>query len=110
MHSALPEKCSLVGGIELDKPKGSSDDSPPMPLIEIAPNKFINTDHVVTVTYEPAKTGTKEASDGSDYNLPKKVKAATPSSIKVILSNGEKVERKGQEANLLLSALTGGKE
>jgi hypothetical protein len=68
-----------------------------MPLIEIAPNKFINTDQVVTVTYEPAKTGTKEVSDGSDYNLPKKVKAATPSFIKVILSNGDKIERKGSK-------------
>ena len=81
-----------------------------MPLIEIAPNNFINTDHVVTVAYEPAKTGTKEVSDGSDYNLPKKVKAATPSFIKVILSNGDKIERKGEEANILFAALTGGKE
>ncbi len=81
-----------------------------MPLIEIAPNKFINIDHVVTVAYEPAKTGTKEVTDGSDYNLPKKVKAATPSFIKVVLSNGDKIERKGEEANILFAVLTGGKE
>lgn len=87
-----------------------SDDIHPMPLIEIAPNKFINIDHVVTVAYEPAKTGTKEVTDGSDYNLPKKVKAATPSFIKVLLSNGDKIERKGEEANILFAVLTGGKE
>ena len=81
-----------------------------MPLIESAPNNFINSDHVVTVAYEPAKTGTKEVSDGSDYNLPKKVKAATPSFIRVILSNGDKIERKGEDANILLAALTDDKE
>jgi hypothetical protein len=43
-----------------------------MPLIDIAPNKFINTDHVVTVSYKPAETRTKEVTEGSDYNLPKK--------------------------------------
>ena len=105
-------KSSLVIGIEfvLDPLELGSDDVHPMPLIEIAPNNFINTDHVVTVAYKPAKTGTKEVSDGSDYNLPKKVKAATPSFIRVILSNGDKIERKGEDANILLAALTDGKE
>ena len=74
VRSRLLEKCSLISGIEfvLDPLGAGSDDVHPMPLIEIAPNKFINTDHVVTVAYEPAKTGTKEVTDGSDYNLPKK--------------------------------------
>jgi hypothetical protein len=80
-----------------------------MPLVDIEPNKFINTDHVVTVSYKPAETSTKEVTDGSDYNLPKKVKAATPSFIKVVLSNGDKIERKGEEANTLFAILTGKK-
>jgi hypothetical protein len=80
-----------------------------MPLIDIAPNKFINTDHVVTVSYKPAETRTKEVTEGSDYNLPKKIKAPTPSFIKVILSNGDKIEREGEEANTLFSILTGKK-
>ena len=80
-----------------------------MPLVDIEPNKFINTDHVVIVSYKPAETSTKEVTDGSDYNLPKKVKAATPSFIKVVLSNGDKIERKGEEANTLFAILTGKK-
>jgi hypothetical protein len=84
VRSRLLDKCSLVSGMEfvLDPLGSGSDDVHPMPLIEIAPNKFINIDHVVTVAYEPAKTGTKEVTDGSDYNLPKKVKAAAPSFIR----------------------------
>jgi hypothetical protein len=37
----------------------------------------------------------------------KRVKTATPSFIKVVLSNGDKIERKGEEANTLFAILTG---
>ena len=76
-----------------------------MPLVNVAPNEFINTDHVVTVFYKPAETRAREVKDVTDYNLPKKV--ATPSFFKVILSNGEAIERKGEDANMLFTTLTG---
>jgi hypothetical protein len=76
-----------------------------MPLVNIAPNEFLNTDHVVTVFYKPAETRAREVKDVTDYNLSKKV--ATPSFLKLALSNGETIERKGEEANILFTTLTG---
>jgi hypothetical protein len=76
-----------------------------MPLVNIASNEFINTDHVVTVFYKPAETRARDVKDVTDYSLSKKV--ATPSFVKVVLSNGETIERKGEDANVLFTTLTG---
>jgi hypothetical protein len=76
-----------------------------MPLVNIASNEFINTDHVVTVFYKPAETRARDVNDVTDYSLSKKV--ATPSFVKVVLSNGETIERKGEDANVLFTTLTG---
>ena len=81
-----------------------------MRLIEITPNKFINADHIVMVDYEPAKIQSAEKLESSDYNLPRTVKAATPSSLRIVLSNGSEIERKGTDANELFAALGGNVE
>ena len=42
--------------------------------------------------------------------MPRTVKAATPSSLRIVLSNGSEIERKGTDANELFAALGGNVE
>ena len=78
-----------------------------MPLIEIAPKEFINTDQVQTVAYKPATTRAEEKTDASDYNLPKTVQTDILSSVHVTLCSGEKIVKSGEEADALFTKLTG---
>jgi hypothetical protein len=65
-------------------------DSLIMPLIEIAPDHFINTDDVAEVIYKPATTLTEKTVDEKDYNFPgKTIETEVPSSLTIRLSTGK---------------------
>jgi hypothetical protein len=68
----------------------SNADSLIMPLIEITPDHFVNTDDVAEVIYKPATAFTEKTADEKDHKFPgKTIVTEVPSSLTIRLTTGK---------------------
>ena len=57
-----------------------------MKPVKVAPNQFVNLDHVVEFTYSPASTRTEKIRDEHDHDISKNTHIELGSSLTITLS------------------------
>jgi hypothetical protein len=78
-----------------------------MQLLKIAPYHYINTDHIVEVTYNPATIPTEEIPGAADLEVPKTTEH--PSCLRITRAIGKSIDLFGEEADNIYTQLTGEK-
>jgi hypothetical protein len=77
-----------------------------MKPVKIAPNQFINPDHIVEFTYAPATTRTEKVPDEQNYNMAKTTQIDIGSSLTLTLTTGKQIRCYNVEADAIYVELT----
>ena len=77
-----------------------------MKPVKVAPNQFVNLDHVVEFTYVPASIRTERIRDENDRDVATPTQIELGSSLTITLSTGKQIAFYSTEADAAYATLT----
>jgi hypothetical protein len=76
-----------------------------MKSVKVAPNQFVNLDHIVEFTYSPASTRAEKIRDEHDYGISKNTHIELGSSLTITLSTGKQITFYSADADAVYAKL-----